>query len=555
MKNPVKNTLLICLLVLLHSCKKGEVEKQIPPALSEVTVSDLAIFSARLSASITESGNQAISGHGFVISSTNNTPATGTDSTINKGAIDPATPLPIEISTVLTGLKNSTGYYVRAFALLPSGPVYSPTLTFKTADIIQPVITTDTATNITHNSARLAATVRSKGTYTITEYGIVWATTANPTTAVTTKRATTGNITTFPQAFTADITSLDLNTTYYFRSYVIANGVTTYGTNKTFRTLNATPPGIRTDAASNVNVNSARLSGTVLSAGTFPVSEHGIVWSTAANPTTAQNKVSAGAGVASYPRSYSVDINGLNKTTTYHFRAFVTSNGVTYYGANTTFTTPDERLPGITTESPVNVSAYNATLRGTVQDGGSYGVSEIGVCWGKNANPTTANSKASKGGGVSYPHSYSFDVGGLDPASEYHVRAYVVANGVTWYGSDIAFKTHVLSDPAVETGRYSVSTSPSTGAAAVITLYGKITGTGSYSLVEHGFVWSSGQRTPTLANADKLSQSTPGNLKIPFDYSLNTPAVRKAAIVYYYRSFVTTSEGKTFYGAVMTFTY
>lgn len=108
--------------------------------------------------------------------------------------------------------------------------------TTPTPTSIPTVVTVDSASNITTTVATVGGDVTADGGATISERGIVYGTTANPTVDNSKKTATgtTG-------AFTANLTGLTANTTYYYRAYATNSNGTSYGTDQTFTTLaNAT---------------------------------------------------------------------------------------------------------------------------------------------------------------------------------------------------------------------------------------------------------------------------------------------------------------------------
>ena len=64
---------------------------------------------------------------------------------------------------------------------------------------------------------------------------------------------------------------------------------------------------------------------------------------------------------------------------------------------------------------------------------------EHGVCWGKNIQPTVADSKTAstelKEGVI------NGNMEGLEPNTKYYVRAYVSTTGGTFYGKELSFVT------------------------------------------------------------------------------------------------------------------
>ncbi|MEZ2337938.1 MBG domain-containing protein [Mucilaginibacter sp. RCC_168] len=94
-------------------------------------------------------------------------------------------------------------------------------------------------------------------------------------------------------------------------------------------------PTVATGAPAAITASSATLTGNVSSDGGTLVTEKGVVYATTANPTTANSKITNGAGTG----AISVNAAGLAGSTTYHVRAYATNGIGTAYGADKTFTT------------------------------------------------------------------------------------------------------------------------------------------------------------------------------------------------------------------------
>lgn len=525
--------------VLLHACK-DEIPKATPVQFSDAVAGNITEFSAQISSSITKLGNQDITEHGFAVSKGGNEPEVD-EKSIKKGPVDIALPAPVSFTGTLSGLEANTEYRIRPYAITTGGTSFGKTVTFKTLEISQPAVKTEGSEAVNHNSAKLKGSITAKGTHAVSEYGIIWHTAANPTTALTTKTAVKANVTQFPFNFSANAGNLQPNTEYHFRAYVIANGVTTYGTDMTFKTTAVIQPGITTGNADNITINSARLAGSVSKAGTYPVTERGVVWATSANPTTANSKAPIAGNVTTFPNNYTVNATGLNLNTTYNYRAYVISNGVTTYGENKSFKTSDMVQPGVRTDEskPANNEAY---LVGTLLSKGSHPISEYGICWGSSANPVTSGSKEAITGNVtSFPKPFNVTARNLNAGTTYHYRAYVIMNGVTTYGENKTFTTGVEQPHLVTRAASSVSTVSATINASINT-------PGSFPVTEVGIVW--GTTTPPTTANNKQSKSATG-LRYPHNYSFNLTGLNQNT-TYYFRAYAMVN-GEAIYGPVLSF--
>ena len=97
---------------------------------------------------------------------------------------------------------------------------------------LPPTVTTNDITNITSISAICGGNVTSEGGYDVTARGVCWSTNPNPTINdnKTTDGSGSGN-------FTSNLTNLTGNTTYYVRAYATNEKGTSYGEEKSFKTL------------------------------------------------------------------------------------------------------------------------------------------------------------------------------------------------------------------------------------------------------------------------------------------------------------------------------
>jgi hypothetical protein len=122
---------------------------------------------------------------------------------------------------------------------IPSGTNVGDVLTWNgtswvSSSSVLPIVTTNTISTISVNSAVSGGNVTSQGGSTVTARGICFSISPNPTlsNSYTTNSAGTGT-------FTSNLTGLTPNTTYYVRAYASNSYGTAYGVQRTFTTLTA----------------------------------------------------------------------------------------------------------------------------------------------------------------------------------------------------------------------------------------------------------------------------------------------------------------------------
>ena len=285
-------------------------------------------------------------------------------------------------------------------------------------------VTTDSVSNIETTSATIWGGVSYDGGKPITERGIVYATFQNP--KISGNKITCGE---GIGSFSTKLNEMRKGTTYYVRAYAINSNGTAYGEQLSF-TTNCTVPTVVTMSASNITASSARLGGNVVEHGGVDITERGIVYSTNSTPTISDNKMECGIGVG----SFFVNLTGLSELTTYYARAYaVNGNGIAY-GEEISFTTKMAVLPSVITAAATQITRTTAVTGGDVLSDGGASVTERGVVYSTNQNPTTSNSKVVSGSGTG---SFICNLTGLQENTTYYVRAYAINSKGTAYGQQI----------------------------------------------------------------------------------------------------------------------
>ncbi len=233
------------------------------------------------------------------------------------------------LTYAVTGLTSDSTYYYRVRAQSAQGTgANSATITVLTGSV-EPTVISFTASNITYTAATVGGEVTSTGGAAVTNRGVVYSTSPNPTLASTVQTSGTGL-----GAYTIELTGLTAGQTYYAKAFAQNINGTAFGDQVSFATTAPTAPSVTTDSASALSATTGEASGTVTSENGASVTNRGIVWSTTINPTIANSRTNLGAGATSFTGT----ISGLTAGQTYYARAFAQNSAGAGYGSSISFT-------------------------------------------------------------------------------------------------------------------------------------------------------------------------------------------------------------------------
>ncbi len=105
--------------------------------------------------------------------------------------------------------------------------------------------------------------------------------------------------------------------------------------------------------------------------------------------------------------------------------------------------------PVVTTTEVTRIAATEAYSGGKVTNDGGKAVTEWGVCWSTNENPTISDSKIIDEEAA--PEEFIGYIKGLIPNTTYHVRAFATNADGTGYGNQFTFKTLEASGTFTDT--------------------------------------------------------------------------------------------------------
>ena len=487
------------------------------PTLTTTTASSILAFSATTGGNITNDGGTPVTAKGVCYS-------TSTAPTIeNSTVINPVAGLGLFVSN-LTGLIQSTKYYIRAYATNVVGTAYGNEVSFTSQNGL-PVLTSTTVSSILAFSGTSGGNISADGGKTVTARGICWSLNSNPTIELTTKTIDgAGN-----GSFVSYMTELAANTRYYIRSYATNSIGTSYGNEISFITQNGVIS-LTTASITNLMALSSTSGGIITTDGGTPVITRGICWSINPSPTIElATKTIDGSGIGSFVSN----LIGLAASTKYHIRSYATNAVGTCYGNELNFTTQNGVIV-LTTTSIAYITANSASCGGDITSYGGSAVITRGVCWSINQNPTISDYKTDNGSGSG---TYTSSISGINAETIYYVRSYAT-NGVnTYYGNPISFSTKL---PVLTTNSI-VSVKATTADCG-----GNISDIGGSSVITRGICWSISPNPTTELNSKTIDGSGTGTFT---SFLIGLTIGTK----YYVRAYATSSIG-TAYGNENSFT-
>lgn len=338
-------------------------------------------------------------------------------------------------TTTINSLSYNTTYYYKAYAIQNGTVIYGSEVSFNTG-YTEAIVYTSGATNVTPSSATLNGTVANAGSPAYSERGFCYSTSPNPTISSMKKVVSglgEGN-------FSAGISGLSYNTTYYYKAYVIQNGVPVYGSEESFNS-GYTKAVVETNSSvTDIKYESVKLGFTIRNVGDPKCTEAGICYGMSSNPTIDGSKVVG--SISTYLQKK--DVAGLQENTLYYYRAYVIQNGEVVYGTTLNFKTA--MRPSVSTLSVSGLqnqygimNMWQVQLNGKVNSVGNPTITGRGFKYSTNGDPENGGTIVSASG--SSMGNYSASLSSLKSNTTYYVRAYVKNSLGYEYGELVMFTT------------------------------------------------------------------------------------------------------------------
>ena len=232
---------------------------------------------------------------------------------------------------------------------------------------------------------------------------------------------------------------------------------------------------------------------------------------------------------------YTAHLTGLVDNTTYYIRYSVSNKYSSVVAEKVVeFKTLPCTVPTIVVDSIAGVKENQAKVHLRLTSNGGAVVTDMGICWSKQANPTTKDIHKSTDDTLAV-----LDITDLQSNTQYYVRAYAMNKIGIAYSEEVVFTTlkQVVLPTVTTTSATSVTeTSAATG--------GNVTSDGNASVTERGVVYATTQN-PTTANTKVASGNGTGS------FVCNLSGLQPNT-KYYVRAYAINSKG-TAYGEEITF--
>ena len=221
----------------------------------------------------------------------------------------------------------------------------------------------------------------------------------------------------------------------------------------------------------------------------------------------------------------------MNKTTGYLLLTFLLSGILLINGCK-----KDPVIPTLTTNDATNITVNSVTTGGSISKDGGKEVTAYGVCWSTSSSPTISDSHTTDGKGTA---TFTSNITGLTPNTQYYIRAYATNSVGTAYGNEIVFTSTPVVVPTLTT------TTVSAISLTTAVSGGSITNDGGGTITAKGVCWGT-TTAPSLGSSFTSDGNGTGS------FASNLTGLLPAT-TYYIRAYATNSAG-TSYGNELTFT-
>jgi uncharacterized protein (TIGR02145 family) len=385
-------------------------------------------------------------------------------------------------------------------------------------------VTTSEAKQLDLSTLQISSSLTSiEGVAYVTQRGICWSTSPNPTTNNDFTNEGSGFGT-----FESKISGLSSNTTYYFRAFASNDHTTAYGNEVSFK-INA-DPSVLTKQATSISYTSVNIGCKLVSNGGYTIEEQGIFWDVFPGISEKNQKIKADK------TDFDYSLSGLENGKTHYYRSYVLTNYGYVFGQELSFVTLGYNTPSLYTKLATSIGEFTADSGGKISSDGGLTITAKGVCWSTSINPTTSDSKTIDGTDTS---EFVSKLTSLNGGTEYYIRAYATNSKGTSYGDLLSFTTYAYYKPTI-------TTNPITNITKVsATSGGKVVSDGGLAITAKGVCWSTSSN-PTVSDTRTSDGTSAGN------FTSQLTGLQDGT-TYFVRSYATNTKG-TSYGNEVSFT-
>lgn len=249
---------------------------------------------------------------------------------------------------------------------------------------------------------------------------------------------------TSPYTFYCDLSGLEPETTYYYRAFITNMGKFYWGEVRSFTTKEKIENIVKTLDVTDVGATSAHAEGELINENMLKENESfGFYYDTKSNPDESSLCV-VGTFTNTSTSAFSCDMLDLEPETTYYYRAFITYNGVYYWGDIRSFRT----LPvKVITYNATNVEATTAHIEGELLTRDALREGELyGFFVDTNENPDPDSPCVYRAFTKTSSPRFAWDISELEPNTTYYYRAFVKYKDIIYTGDVYQFTTEKNSE-------------------------------------------------------------------------------------------------------------
>lgn len=394
---------------------------------------------------------------------------------------------PGRYNLILNDLRANTSYNYKAMIIQnPGGTRFAEEKEFTTLPGL-PTLTNTSDFDFQsgkkkRTSALIMATLVNDGGENITEKGFVYSLSENPTIDNATKVINSENLNQYNQ-FESNLENLTPNVDYYVRGYATNSYGTSYSYDLKFRTAPERVPYFNYPNILSKTSSSANIESEILYDGGTTISQSGVVYGLAPNPTINVFDFTTDGNIDG---KYTSVIKDLLPNKKYYARSYATNNSGTGYSNQREFTTE----VGLAQINTLDIIFLETNLRNWASVktgidikslGGETTPIKAGVIWSTNPNPTIdLSTKQEINTDKISEFTFIFQQNQFNVGTKYYLRAYAENAAGVSYGNEIEFVAQVK--PIIET--LNVSDISNTSAK----ISGDLKDNGGF-ISEKGFIW------------------------------------------------------------------